>query len=61
MDDNPCWQLTVALVEGCEPGQDPRLRAMAYLGAAVILFERCDPELAGVILLAIDERLAKRF
>lgn len=41
-------------------GSDRLGRAMAYLGAGVLLFERCDSELASVLLAAVERQTAKR-
>ena len=44
--DRETWHLTLALLAAVDDDTDPRVVALAHLGAAVLLFERCDPATA---------------
>ena len=53
------WQLTQRLLRD-DPGLDPSVLAMAHLGAAATLFERCDPDVADAILAAVESVVGAR-
>jgi hypothetical protein len=53
--EHDCWRLTQELLDRCQSGEDQRLQAMAHLGAAVILFERCgDGEMVAAVLRTVE-------
>jgi hypothetical protein len=53
------WELTQQLLAD-DPELDPAVLAMAHLGAAAILFERCDPAMAEAILAAVESVMGTR-
>jgi hypothetical protein len=58
--EQDCWRLTQELLARCQSGEDQLLQAMAHLGAAVILFERCgDGAMVAAVLGAVEGELEK--
>ena len=53
------WELTQQLLAD-DPELDPAVLAVAHLGAAAILFERCDPDMAEAILAAVESVVGRR-
>jgi len=53
------WELTQQLLAD-DTGLDPAVRTAAYLGAAISLLERCDPEMAEAVLTAVESVIGAR-
>ena len=53
------WELTQQLLAD-DPELDPAVRAAAYLGAAISLLGRCDPEMAEAVLTAVESVIGAR-
>ena len=53
------WELTQQLLAD-DPERDPAVRAAAYLGVAISLLGRCDPEMAEAVLTAVESVIRAR-
>ena len=55
----PIWEIAKRLLAE-DPDQDAATLAMAHVGAAVALFERCDPVKAEALRAAIKDAINRR-
>jgi len=54
--DDQIWNLTLRLLAVVDGHTDPRVTALAHLGATLMLFEVFDPETANWLLAVVECR-----
>lgn len=52
--EQAAWKLTLELLSAVDSDADPRVAAMAHLGAGLILLQGCDPQTASRLLGAVE-------